>query len=195
MYLPIKQHQSRLKLSISESKLILFSKQELYFSGLQWLSSEQNVKFLGHVWRDLWKKSIPVLLKGWTSGKLIQLCFCVVIKLMMKLNYSWSKICFIIWVSHCTSNGCVSVVTVGLLFNTCCIGDSINFILQFISHLVNQLARHQFLKIACQVEKKNMLGAYSLLKVIESELQAYLSATKGRVVLTSSFNICFAIMK
>lgn len=27
-----------------------------------------------------------------------------------------------------------------------------------------------------------MLGAYSLLKVIESELQAYLSATKGRVV-------------
>ncbi|GMN50209.1 hypothetical protein TIFTF001_019371 [Ficus carica] len=43
------------------------------------------------------------------------------------------------------------------------------------------LARHQFLKIACQLEKKNMLGAYSLLKVIESELQAYLSATKGRV--------------
>ena len=27
-----------------------------------------------------------------------------------------------------------------------------------------------------------MLGAYSLLKVIESELQGYLSATKGRVV-------------
>ncbi|EXC14791.1 hypothetical protein L484_009445 [Morus notabilis] len=52
----------------------------------------------------------------------------------------------------------------------------------FINHLVNQLARHQFLKIACQLEKKKMLGAYSLLKVIESELQAYLSATKGRVV-------------
>ncbi|ONH92715.1 hypothetical protein PRUPE_8G191000 [Prunus persica] len=51
----------------------------------------------------------------------------------------------------------------------------------FINHLVNQLARHQFLKIACQLEKKNMLGAYSLLKVIESEVQAYLSATKGRV--------------
>lgn len=51
----------------------------------------------------------------------------------------------------------------------------------FINHLINQLARHQFLKIACHVEKKNMLGAYSLLKVIESELQAYLSATKGRV--------------
>ncbi|BFG42620.1 hypothetical protein CerSpe_288950 [Prunus speciosa] len=51
----------------------------------------------------------------------------------------------------------------------------------FINHLVNQLARHQFLKIACQLEKKNMLGAYSLLKVIESEAQAYLSATKGRV--------------
>ncbi|XP_012466036.1 AUGMIN subunit 3 isoform X1 [Gossypium raimondii] len=51
----------------------------------------------------------------------------------------------------------------------------------FINHLINHLARHQLLKIACQLEKKNMLGAYSLLKVIESELQAYLSATKGRV--------------
>ncbi|XP_048233077.1 AUGMIN subunit 3 isoform X2 [Ricinus communis] len=51
----------------------------------------------------------------------------------------------------------------------------------YINHLINQLARHQFLKIACQLEKKNMLGAFSLLKVIESELQGYLSATKGRV--------------
>ncbi|KAJ0621140.1 putative HAUS augmin-like complex subunit 3 [Helianthus annuus] len=51
----------------------------------------------------------------------------------------------------------------------------------FISHLINQLARHQFLKLACQFEKKTMLGAFSLLKVIESELQGYLSATKGRV--------------
>ncbi|XP_057507530.1 AUGMIN subunit 3-like isoform X1 [Actinidia eriantha] len=51
----------------------------------------------------------------------------------------------------------------------------------FIHHLIDQLARHQFLKIACQLEKKTMLGAYSLLKVIESELQGYLSATKGRV--------------
>ncbi|XP_052187743.1 AUGMIN subunit 3 [Diospyros lotus] len=51
----------------------------------------------------------------------------------------------------------------------------------FINHLINQLARHQFLKLACRLEKKNMLGAYSLLKVIESELQGYLSATKGRV--------------
>lgn len=51
----------------------------------------------------------------------------------------------------------------------------------FINHLINQLARHQFLKIACQLEKKTMLGAYSLLKIIESELQSYLSATKGRV--------------
>ncbi|KAK0581237.1 hypothetical protein LWI29_011632 [Acer saccharum] len=51
----------------------------------------------------------------------------------------------------------------------------------FINHLINQLARHQFLKISYQLEKKNMLGAYSLLKVIESELQGYLSATKGRV--------------
>ncbi|XP_050364037.1 AUGMIN subunit 3 isoform X1 [Argentina anserina] len=51
----------------------------------------------------------------------------------------------------------------------------------FINHLVNQLARHQLLKLACQFEKKHMLGAYSLLKVIESEMQAYLSATEGRV--------------
>ncbi|KAI8014460.1 AUGMIN subunit 3 [Camellia lanceoleosa] len=51
----------------------------------------------------------------------------------------------------------------------------------FINHLINQLARHQFLKIACRLEKKTMLEAYSLLKVIESELQGYLSATKGRV--------------
>lgn len=51
----------------------------------------------------------------------------------------------------------------------------------FIRHLVNQLARHQFLRIACQLERKTMLGAYSLLKVIESELQGYLSAAKGRV--------------
>ncbi|GAB4830335.1 AUGMIN subunit 3 [Ancistrocladus abbreviatus] len=51
----------------------------------------------------------------------------------------------------------------------------------FINHLISQLVRHQFLRIACQLEKKTMLGAYSLLKVIESELQCYLSATKGRV--------------
>ncbi|KAK7310235.1 hypothetical protein RJT34_07622 [Clitoria ternatea] len=51
----------------------------------------------------------------------------------------------------------------------------------FINHLINLLARHQFLKIACQLEKKHMLGAFSLLKVIESELQAHLSATEGRV--------------
>ncbi|KAM2948363.1 hypothetical protein FF1_035381 [Malus domestica] len=40
---------------------------------------------------------------------------------------------------------------------------------KFINHLLNQLARQQFLKMACQLEKKNMLGAYSLLEVIESE--------------------------
>ncbi|KAK7407804.1 hypothetical protein VNO78_09902 [Psophocarpus tetragonolobus] len=51
----------------------------------------------------------------------------------------------------------------------------------FINHLVNLLARHHFLKLACQFEKKHMLGAFSLLKVIESELQAYLSSTEGRV--------------
>ncbi|KAH9794141.1 AUGMIN subunit 3 [Citrus sinensis] len=49
----------------------------------------------------------------------------------------------------------------------------------FIAHLINHLARHQFLNIACQLEKKNLFGAYSLLKVIESELQGYLSATRA----------------
>lgn len=51
----------------------------------------------------------------------------------------------------------------------------------FINHLINQLVRHQFLKLACQMEKNTMLGAFSMLKVIESELQGYLSATSGRV--------------
>ncbi|CAA0805954.1 Unknown protein [Striga hermonthica] len=51
----------------------------------------------------------------------------------------------------------------------------------FINHLIYQLSRHQFLKLACQLEKKTMLGAYSLLKVIELELQGYLSSSNGRV--------------
>ncbi|CAN6208426.1 unnamed protein product [Urochloa humidicola] len=51
----------------------------------------------------------------------------------------------------------------------------------FINHLVNQLARHQFLKIACQLERKNMASAYSLLRVIQSELQSYLSAVNTRL--------------
>ncbi|PKA65554.1 hypothetical protein AXF42_Ash005888 [Apostasia shenzhenica] len=51
----------------------------------------------------------------------------------------------------------------------------------YINHLINQLARHRFLKIACQLEKKSMLGAYSLLKVIDSELRSYLSAAKSRL--------------
>ncbi|KAG9134213.1 hypothetical protein Leryth_025122 [Lithospermum erythrorhizon] len=60
---------------------------------------------------------------------------------------------------------------------------------QFINHLINQLVRHQFLKIACQMEKKTMLGAFSLLKVIESELQGYLSATRGRVAHSLTLNL------
>ncbi|KAG2604694.1 AUGMIN subunit 3-like [Panicum virgatum] len=51
----------------------------------------------------------------------------------------------------------------------------------FINHLVNQLARHQFLKIACRLERKNIASAYSLLRVIESELQSYLSAVNTRL--------------
>ncbi|KAF9616313.1 hypothetical protein IFM89_029089 [Coptis chinensis] len=37
------------------------------------------------------------------------------------------------------------------------------------------------MKLACQLEHNTMLGAFSLLKVIESELQGYLSAANGRV--------------
>nr|CAB3469590.1 unnamed protein product [Digitaria exilis] len=51
----------------------------------------------------------------------------------------------------------------------------------FINHLVNQLARHQFLKIACHLERKNIASAYSLLRVIESELQSYLTAVNTRL--------------
>ncbi|XP_078429813.1 HAUS augmin-like complex subunit [Wolffia australiana] len=51
----------------------------------------------------------------------------------------------------------------------------------YINHLVNQLARHCFLKIACEMERRNISRAYSLLRVIESELQSYLTATNCRV--------------
>jgi HAUS augmin-like complex subunit 3 len=59
---------------------------------------------------------------------------------------------------------------------------------QFINILVNQLAAHQFLNIACLVEKHTEISnAYSLLKAIELELQSYLSAVDGRLVLLSDF--------
>lgn len=51
----------------------------------------------------------------------------------------------------------------------------------FINHLVNQLSKHQFLKIACQLERKHIASAYSLLRVIESELQSYLTAVNTRL--------------
>ncbi|WVZ62185.1 hypothetical protein U9M48_011958 [Paspalum notatum var. saurae] len=53
---------------------------------------------------------------------------------------------------------------------------------KFINHLVNQLAAHLFLKITCQLERRTkILGAYSLLKAVELELQGYLSAIDGRL--------------
>ncbi|KAK1682031.1 hypothetical protein QYE76_042879 [Lolium multiflorum] len=53
---------------------------------------------------------------------------------------------------------------------------------RFINHLVNQLAAHRFLKIACHLERWTQIsGAYSLLKAIEMELQSYLSAVNGRL--------------
>lgn len=60
--------------------------------------------------------------------------------------------------------------------------------LQFINHLVNQLAAHLFLKITCQLEKRiKISSAYSFLKGVELELQGYLSAVVGRLVLLLSF--------
>lgn len=52
---------------------------------------------------------------------------------------------------------------------------------RFISHLVNQLARHRFLQVACQLERKTMNGSIELLKVIEAELHAFAQATLERV--------------
>ncbi|KAL3828953.1 hypothetical protein ACJIZ3_017755 [Penstemon smallii] len=51
----------------------------------------------------------------------------------------------------------------------------------FINHLINHLSRHQFLKLACQLEKETILEAYSSLKSFGSKLQGYLSLGKGRV--------------
>ena len=161
---------------------------------LQWLYSVRDVKFLGHFWGDLWKK-LMFLRVGITSLPQVDGCLENLFqRFICGYKTKWgnfaimeSGFLYLQWSCFCDYSF--------TFFKMFCITNTINFVLQFISHLVNQLARHQFLKIACQLEKKNMLGAYSLLKVIESELQAYLSATKGRVVLTSSFNICFAIME
>lgn len=115
----------------------------------------------------------------WSKGPALKIIDC-----SMWSNYMRTVFSFII--NCCTS--CVSTIKRAMSSYHNASWSSwltflcFNFSWQFINHLVNQLARHQFLKIACQLEKKNMLGAYSLLKVIESEVQAYLSATKGRVV-------------
>jgi HAUS augmin-like complex subunit 3 len=67
----------------------------------------------------------------------------------------------------------------------------ISSFLQFINHLVNQLAAHRFLKIACHLERRTKIsGAYSLLKAIEMELQSYLSAVNGRLVGLAGF-VCY----
>uniref|UniRef100_J3MJ28 HAUS augmin-like complex subunit 3 N-terminal domain-containing protein n=1 Tax=Oryza brachyantha TaxID=4533 RepID=J3MJ28_ORYBR len=53
---------------------------------------------------------------------------------------------------------------------------------RFINNLANQLAAHQFLKIACQIERQAKISsAYSLLKAIAMELQGYLSAVDDRL--------------
>ncbi|KAI5059234.1 hypothetical protein GOP47_0025553 [Adiantum capillus-veneris] len=52
---------------------------------------------------------------------------------------------------------------------------------QFITHLVNQLARHRFLQVACQLERKTMNGANELLRVIEAELVSFSQVISSRV--------------
>jgi HAUS augmin-like complex subunit 3 len=62
---------------------------------------------------------------------------------------------------------------------------SVNF--QFISHLVNQLARHRFLQVACYLERKTMNGANELLRVIEAELSSFTQSILARLVSGLSF--------
>ncbi|XP_073364556.1 AUGMIN subunit 3 isoform X4 [Aegilops tauschii subsp. strangulata] len=53
---------------------------------------------------------------------------------------------------------------------------------RFINHLVNQLAAHRFLAIACQLERRTKISsAYSLLKATEMELQSYVLAVNSRL--------------
>eukprot|EP00252_Welwitschia_mirabilis_P002721 TRINITY_DN12682_c0_g1_i1.p1 TRINITY_DN12682_c0_g1~~TRINITY_DN12682_c0_g1_i1.p1 ORF type:complete len:658 (-),score=126.64 TRINITY_DN12682_c0_g1_i1:375-2348(-) len=52
---------------------------------------------------------------------------------------------------------------------------------RFITHLVNQYARHTFLQLACHLERKTMNGAYELLRAVDAELGSFIETTKGRV--------------
>jgi hypothetical protein len=75
-----------------------------------------------------------------------------------------------------------------LFYQTCGHVGTLCFV-QFINNLVNQLAAHQFLNIACLVEKRTKISnAYSLLKAIDLKLQSYLSAVDVRLVLLSHFS-------
>uniref|UniRef100_M8BYM6 Uncharacterized protein n=1 Tax=Aegilops tauschii TaxID=37682 RepID=M8BYM6_AEGTA len=58
---------------------------------------------------------------------------------------------------------------------------------KFINHLVNQLAAHRFLAIACQLERRTKISsAYSLLKATEMELQSYVLAVNSRLAAGGS---------
>ncbi|BBN07186.1 HAUS augmin-like complex subunit 3 [Marchantia polymorpha subsp. ruderalis] len=52
---------------------------------------------------------------------------------------------------------------------------------KFIGLLADQLARHRFLQFACQLERKQMNGAYELLRLIDTDLQGFSHATIGRI--------------
>ncbi|KAJ7516089.1 hypothetical protein O6H91_22G042600 [Diphasiastrum complanatum] len=58
---------------------------------------------------------------------------------------------------------------------------------RFISHLVDQLARHRFLQVACHLERKTMNGSYELLRLIEAELDVFLNGAMKRI------NRCLAL--
>lgn len=63
---------------------------------------------------------------------------------------------------------------------------------KFIGFLVDQLARHRFLQVACHLERKTTNGAYELLRLVESELQAYNLNTLGRIERMGGLNLAAA---
>lgn len=66
---------------------------------------------------------------------------------------------------------------------------------KFIGHLVNQLARHTFLKITCDLERKEMNSVYELLKVFETEVDAFTQATLARIERCSAIILSSAEAK
>ncbi|CAM6084995.1 unnamed protein product [Calypogeia fissa] len=53
--------------------------------------------------------------------------------------------------------------------------------IKFIGLLTNQLSRHRFLHVSCQLERKQMNAACELLRLMETDLQRFNNATRGRI--------------